>query len=259
MLSLISPAKKLLTNFKSFPGTTTSPEFLDEAESLIKLMQTKSLADIAGLMDLSPALAQLNFDRYQNFYFKQSPLDASYPALLLFQGDVYQGLQAKTLSSDDFTYAEEHLAILSGLYGLLRPMDSIQPYRLEMGVKLQNSKGANLYDFWSEKLTAYLNKQLASHKNPVLINLASTEYFKAVQQKKLTYPIVTVNFYEQKNNEVKMIGIYAKKARGLMARYIVQQRVDDLAQLKQFSEQGYRFNEQRSTEFHLDFVREHTK
>ena len=259
MLSLISPAKKLLTNLKPFSGSVTEPVFLKEAETLIKLMQTKSLAEIAGLMDLSSELTQLNFDRYQNFYFQNAPLDVSYPALLLFQGDVYQGLQAKTWSQEHIDFSTSHLAILSGLYGLLRPLDSIQAYRLEMGVKLRNPQGNNLYDFWSERITHNLNKELALHKNPILINLASTEYFKVIQQKILRHPIVTINFYEQKNNEVKMIGIYAKKARGLMARYIVQQRIDDLEQLKNFNEQGYRFNELSSSEVHLDFVRGHSK
>lgn len=259
MLSLISPAKKLLNNFVAFPGTMTAPVFGKEAETLIKLMQTKSLVEIADLMDLSPDLAQLNFDRYQKFYFKNLPLNAAYPALLLFQGDVYQGLQARSLSPEDLAYAQSHLAVLSGLYGLLRPMDSIQPYRLEMGVKLENPHGANLYEFWGELLTDYLNKQLALHEHPILINLASTEYFKVVQQKKLTYPILTINFYEQKNNEVKMIGIYAKKARGLMARYIIQNRIENVDQLKNFNEQGYRFNEQSSSDSHLDFIREHSK
>ncbi len=259
MLSLISPAKKLLAISKPFPGSMTQPKFLTQAETLIKIMQTKSLSEIAHLMDLSHNLAKLNFDRYQSFYFQKIPLDASYPALFLFQGDVYQGLQAKTWNQENIDYAQNHLAILSGLYGLLKPMDSIQSYRLEMGVRLENPQGLNLYNFWSELITRNLNEQLALHKNPILINLASTEYFKVVQEKKLKYPIMTINFYEQKNNELKMIGIYAKKARGLMARYITQHRIDELEQLKNFNEQGYRFNEHSSSEAHLDFVREHTK
>ena len=259
MLSLISPAKKLLAISKPFTGSMTEPVFITRTECLIRIMQTKSLSEIAHLMDLSSDLAKLNFDRYQHFYLHNPPQDVSYPALLLFQGDVYQGLQAKTWDQKDIDFAEHHLAILSGLYGLLKPMDGIQAYRLEMGVRLKNPEGEQLYNFWGELITQYLNKELDSHNNPVLVNLASTEYFKVVQQKQFKHPIVTINFYEQKNNEVKMIGVYAKKARGLMGRYIIKHRIDSLEQLKEFNEQGYCFNETSSSSTNLDFVREHSK
>lgn len=259
MLSLISPAKKLLSNTKPFSGLMSEPVFHTETETLIKIMQKKSLSDIARLMDLSHDLAQLNYNRYQQFHLQPAPATVTYPALLLFQGDVYQGLQAKTWSEHDITYAQNHLAILSGLYGVLKPLDGIQPYRLEMGVRLDNPKGANLYAFWSEAITHYLNEQLATHKTPILINLASTEYFKVVQESKIKHPIVTINFYEQKNNEVKMIGIYAKKARGLMAKYLIQNRVDSVEQIKEFNELGYYFTKDTSSDHHLDFIRIHDK
>ncbi len=257
MLCLISPAKKLLANLAPFKGKMSTSIFLKEVEVLIKIMQKKSLNDIAQLMDLSSDLAQLNYDRYQHFHIEPNIAEIIYPALFLFQGDVYQGLQAKTWSLEDLAYSQKHLAILSGLYGLLRPMDGIQPYRLEMGVKLENPQGSNLYDFWSDQLTQYVNEQLTNHKYPILINLASAEYFKVIQQKKLVHPLITINFYEEKNKEVKMIGIYAKKARGLMARYLIQHRIEQVDQIKDFNVQGYRFNESSSSDTHLDFIRAH--
>lgn len=255
MLTLLSPAKKLLTATKPFDGATTEPVFLKETTELVKLMKAKSVEQIAALMDLSNALAVLNYDRYQDFHLKPTTSKTSYPALFLFQGDVYQGLEAIRWSSDDVAFSQNHLAILSGLYGLLRPLDAIQPYRLEMGVHLVNPRGNTLYAYWRDTLTKALNKQLASHDNPVLINLASTEYFKAVDEKKLNYPVLTVNFYERKNNEIKMIGIYAKKARGMMARFMMQNKIDHQEQLKDFSESGYCYNQESSSEQHMDFIR----
>jgi uncharacterized protein len=255
MLILISPAKKLLSPSNPFFETTSQPQFSLYTNQLIKIMKSKSVADLARLMHLSADLAHLNYERYQHFFLNEVPPNASYPALFLFQGDVYQGLQAKNWTQEDINYSQEHLAILSGLYGLLKPLDTIQSYRLEMGIRLENPKGATLYDFWSEIITGYLNEQLSLHKNPFLINLASTEYFKSVDQKKLKHPVVTINFYEQKNNEIKMVGIYAKKARGVMTKYLIQNRIDNLEQIKSFNELDYRFNESSSSSHHLDFIR----
>ncbi|WP_298626934.1 peroxide stress protein YaaA [uncultured Legionella sp.] len=254
MFTLLSPAKKLLSISTPYANEVTEPLFLEKSNVLAKLMKSKSVGEIAQLMDLSQELAVLNYDRYQKFDIK-SP---SYPALLLFQGDVYQGLSANSWSQDDIEFSQSHLRILSGLYGLLRPLDLIQPYRLEMGVHLANPKGNTLYDYWRDPVTKALNEQLASDPNPVLINLASNEYFKAVDAKKINHPIVTINFYEQKNNQLKMIGIYAKKARGLMAKYIIQNRIDSLEQIKEFSESGYLYNEHSSKEHYLDFIRIHS-
>lgn len=257
MLTLISPAKKLLSITKPFSGETTEPRFLKHTVELIEIMKDKSVADIARLMDLSENLAHLNYERYQQFQLNNVLENHSYPALFLFQGEVYQGLQAQSLSHQEIDFAQNHLAILSGLYGLLKPLDRIQPYRLEMGTQLANPYGVNLYDFWGQQLSPYINDVLSNHKNPFLINLASTEYFKSIQEKKIQYPIITINFYEQKNNQIKMIGVYAKKARGVMARYLLQHRIDTVDEIKAFTELGYRFNEQSSSVQHLDFIRAH--
>jgi hypothetical protein len=255
MLTLLSPAKKLLKISKPYSGTTSHPIFTDKTNILAKLMQTKSVAEIAALMDLSQDLAELNFSRYQSFSIDNKALPYVYPALFLFQGDVYQGLQANSWEQEIVSYSQEHLRILSGLYGLLKPLDNIQPYRLEMGVRLENPAGKNLYDFWQNSLTQILNQQLGLDKNPVLINLASSEYFKVIDEKTLNYPIITINFYEKKNNELKMIGIHAKKARGTMAKFLMQNQIDNLEQLKTFNELGYQYHEQTSSVRHLDFIR----
>jgi cytoplasmic iron level regulating protein YaaA (DUF328/UPF0246 family) len=256
MLTLLSPAKKLLTVCEPYENEISQPILIKKAIKLAKIMKAQSIEQIAALMDLSKDLSVLNYDRYQHFKLNEHASNHSYPALFFFQGDVYQGLQATSWKGDDIEYSQAHLGILSGLYGFLRPLDIIQPYRLEMGVRLANPCGSNLYVYWGETITKLLNKQLESQANPLLINLASTEYFKVIDVKKLKYPVVTVNFYERKNNEIKMIGIYAKKARGVMAKYIMQNRVDSLDQLKDFSELGYVFSKESSSEHHLDFIRE---
>lgn len=255
MLVLLSPAKKLLAPSKPYAGITSKPEFAEKTKTLVKIMQSKSVEDIAALMDLSKDLAALNFDRYQHFALDtQSPMHA-YPALFLFQGDVYQGLQASHWDQSTIEYSQSHLRILSGLYGLLNPLDSIQPYRLEMGVRLENPSGKNLYAYWQETITQALNQQLAVQKNPVLINLASTEYFKAVSESKLNHPVMRVNFYEKKDDQYKIIGIHSKKARGVMAKFIMQNRLDNVNQLMQFNELGYVYNGKTSSEHHIDFIR----
>lgn len=255
MLILLSPAKKLLEISKPYAANTSKPIFMDKTCILVKLMQTKSVDEIAALMDLSKDLAELNYHRYQIFHLDDNASFHSYPALFLFQGDVYQGLQAKNWDQKAIQYSQDHLRILSGLYGLLNPLDAIQPYRLEMGVRLENPAGKNLYDFWQHMITHTLNQQLAVQENPLLINLASVEYFKAVDEKKLNYPVITINFYEKKNGQLKMIGIHAKKARGAMARFLMQNQFDDLARLKEFNDLGYQFHESTSSERHFDFVR----
>lgn len=250
MLILLSPAKKLLKTTKPYTGQTSHPGFLDKTKILVNIMQSKSVAEIANLMDLSQDLANLNFERYQHFNSNEA-----YPALFLFQGDVYQGLEAKTWDQETVNYSQSHLRILSGLYGLLKPLDTIQPYRLEMGIRLENPAGKTLYDFWQETIAQELNQQLAVQKNPFVVNLASTEYFKAVNAKQLNYPVITINFYERKNGELKMIGIHAKKARGVMAKFLVQQRIDIQEKLKTFCELGYEYHPETSSATHLDFVR----
>lgn len=256
MLTVLSPAKKLLTNFKPYLDETTEPLLRKGSVQLVRLMKTKTVEQVAALMDLSSDLAKLNYQRYQSYNLRENTVEQSYPALFLFQGDVYQGLQAASWDNAAVNYSQGHLRILSGLYGLLRPLDRIQPYRLEMGVHLANDKGSNLYDFWRETVTKALHQQLKEQTNPVLINLASTEYFKVINEKKLGFPIVTINFYEHRNNEVKMVGIYAKKARGAMAKFMMQNKVDTLEHIKDFSDLGYRFNKETSSTNHLDFIRD---
>ncbi|KTD06454.1 hypothetical protein Lgra_3231 [Legionella gratiana] len=255
MLILLSPAKKLLEISKPYGADTSKPIFLDKTNILVTLMQTKTVDEIAALMGLSKDLAELNYHRYQAFRMDDKASFHSYPALFLFQGDVYQGLQAKSWDQKSVHYSQDHLRILSGLYGLLKPLDAIQPYRLEMGVRLENPAGKNLYAFWQHTVTQALNEQLAAQKNPMLINLASVEYFNAVDEKKLNYPIITINFYEKKNEQLKMIGIHAKKARGAMARFLMQNQIDDVSSLKEFDDLGYKFHESTSSKQHLDFVR----
>lgn len=252
MLTLLSPAKKLLSYKKAYDGATTKPQFEDKTEALVSIMQGLSVEEIARLMDLSKDLAELNFQRYQHF----SRDDASgYPAIYLFEGDVYKGLEAETWSSASINFAQKHLMILSGLYGLIRPLDKIQPYRLEMGTSLANPAGKNLYDYWSETVTARINELLAKEDNPLLINLASTEYFSVIKPRELKYPLINVHFKEKKNGQLKVIGIYAKKARGAMASYLMQEEIDNAEGIKAFSGLNYQYDVRESDEENLVFIR----
>ena len=256
MLTLLSPAKKLLSIDTPFLGQSSQPQFLDKTAELIEVLRTYSTQQIASLMSLSESLATLNHERYQGFHCESCPLEASYPAILLFQGDVYRGLDASTLDDNSLLFANNHLNILSGLYGLLQPLDLIQAYRLEMGTKLANSCGKNLYDFWQETITKHLNAQLDKHDNPILVNLASNEYFKAIDKKKLSHPMLTLSFKQRINGIDKTIGIHAKRARGLMARFIVDNRIDDSKSLKDFDTEGYYYCSETSSEQIFNFVRE---
>jgi cytoplasmic iron level regulating protein YaaA (DUF328/UPF0246 family) len=221
---------------------------------LIQRLREFCSLDIAELMKLSIKLAELNFDRYEAFE-PECTKDNAKQAILAFKGDVYQGLDAESFSAADFKFAQQHLRILSGLYGLLRPLDLMQPYRLEMGTKLVTDRGKNLYEFWGDIITDGLNKQLGKIKSGTLVNLASNEYFKSVKPKNIAGEIVTPQFKEYKNGEYKMIGIYAKRARGLMARYIIQNQLTRPEALKDFSEEGYSFNKKLSAGNSLVFTR----
>lgn len=256
MIVLLSPAKKLLSFSEPYHDVTTQPLFGAKTHELVSIMKSKSVQDIAQLMDLSQELAVLNFERFQSFTMV-STTSNSYPALWLFRGDVYQSLQADTWDQKTITYAINHLKILSGLYGVLNPLDLVQAYRLEMGIKLANPLGINLYQFWSETVTNYLNNQLLSHSNPCIINLASTEYAKVINMKQLNAPFIEINFYEQKNGQTKMIGIYAKKARGLMAKFLMQNQIDDLKNIREFNDSGYKYCATSSSEFKINFIRSH--
>ena len=206
-------------------------------------------------MKISPKLGELNHHRFMNWARPFTP-DNAKAAVLAFRGDVYTGLNADSFSDDDFTFAQQHLRILSGLYGLLRPLDLIQPYRLEMGTRFENKDGKNLYEFWDTKITQALNTQLTEIDSQVLVNLASNEYFSAVKLKILKADIITPVFKDFKNDKYKIISFYAKKARGLMAAYIIQQRITDVEQLKAFDSEGYYFSSEQSTAREWIFLRD---
>ena len=255
MLAIISPAKRL--DFKS-PSTSAKhslPVFLKESKQLINVMRTKSPADISKMMKLSSNLADLNYQRYAEWKTPFSPENAK-PAALAFKGDVYVGLRADSFSPRDLTWAENHLRILSGLHGVLKPLDLIQPYRLEMGIKLETPKGQDLYDFWGDKVTNALNEVLHKQKQPILINLASNEYFGAVKPENIDARIITPRFKDLKNGRYKFLSFYAKKARGLMTRYFIEQRISSLKALKEFNVNGYYFSESLSRGDNWTFLRD---
>jgi len=254
MLIVISPAKTL--DFDTQPVTTqySQPEMLNQSESLINILTTKSPADIESLMKISPKLSELNVERYHQWSKPFKPSNAK-QALLAFKGDVYTGLDAETFSEDDFTYAQNHLRILSGLYGILKPLDLMQAYRLEMGIRLENPKGKNLYEFWGSDITNKINTQLKSINSDVLLNLASNEYFKSVKKKEVEGDIVTPVFKDWKNDQYKMISFYAKKARGLMSAWVIQNQVSELSQLNKFNVDGYKYSENDSDPFNPVFLR----
>lgn len=241
MLSVISPAKTL--DFETPPTTqeVTQPDFLDDSQALIDILRDYSPQQISDLMGISDKLAGLNAARFADW---QPPfsLENAKPAAQAFQGDVYTGLEADTFSDDENRYAQQHLRILSGLYGLLRPLDLIQPYRLEMGTKLPNPAGKDLYAYWKPTLTSALNDAVAASGSKVLVNLASNEYFKAVDAKKLDARIITPVFKDEKNGTFKIISFYAKKARGLMSAWMIRQQINDPEALKAFDVAGYRFD-----------------
>ncbi|MGL1833766.1 peroxide stress protein YaaA [Rhodocyclaceae bacterium SMB388] len=244
MIFVISPAKAL--DFDTPPTTDrfTQPDFLDEAEPLVSILRKLSPAEIAGLMKLSDPLASLNAARYESWSRPFTQANAK-QAVLAFNGDVYEGLDAASLSPEDLDWAQGHLRILSGLYGLLRPLDLMQPYRLEMGTRLPNRRGGNLYAYWGDRLTEALNALLDVERGtglvPVLVNLASEEYFKSVKPAALRGSVVSPVFEDWKNGGYKIISFYAKRARGLMSRYAIQRKVADVEALQGFDAEGYRF------------------
>lgn len=260
MLMLLSPAKKL--DYDSPVRTTlhTQPLFVEQAETLVGLLRKQSTDDIASLMKLSENLATLNVERYQA-WTPHFDLDNSRQALLAFNGDVYEGLDAASLSDADLQWAQGHLAILSGLYGVLRPLDLMQPYRLEMGTRLANPRGRNLYAFWGSRIANHLDAQLAKTGGQVdtepgiVLNLASAEYFKAVDRKALQARVVECVFQDYKSGAYKIIGFHAKRARGLMARYVIEHRCTRPQELKAFAAAGYAYAADVSEEDRLVFRR----
>ena len=255
MLMVISPAKTLDYDTPPVIDKSTQPRFVEHSVELIEVLREKSPQDIAKLMSLSDKLASLNVARYGSWERESTPQNAK-QALLAFKGDVYTGLNAEDFSTDDFAFAQQHLRMLSGLYGLLRPLDLMQPYRLEMGTKLVNPRGKDLYTFWGERISQWLNEDLEAQGDQVLLNLASQEYFGAVKPKALTARVIDTVFKDQKNGQYKIISFYAKKARGLMARYVIKERLQDPEGLKDFNLDGYRFDAASSSENQLVFLRD---
>lgn len=255
MLIIISPAKKL--DFESLPQTDefSMPDCLDDASELIDTLKGYSAKQLEKLMHLSRNLAQLNYDRYHDWSLPFNPQNAK-QSVLTFKGDVYAGMNIESFSDSDLAFTQDHLRILSGLYGLLRPLDLMQPYRLEMGTRLENKRGKNLYEFWGQTITDILNKQLETLGSDTLINLASNEYYKSVKPKAIKGKIITPIFKEKKNDSYKVIGIYAKKARGMMSAYILKNKLENVEDIKQFSEAGYTYNSGLSTEKDWVFTRD---
>ncbi len=254
MLIVISPAKTLDFNSKAVTKVHTEPEFLEESQALISQLRELSPPEVSRLMGISAKLGDLNFGRYLNWHTPFTPANAK-QAVLAFQGDVYTGLQAETFDSKDFKFAQKHLRILSGLYGVLRPLDLMQAYRLEMGTKLRTDVGANLYEFWGDKITVALNKQLKNNKSDYLVNLASNEYFKAVQKKQLVADVLTPTFKDFKNGQYKIISFFAKKARGSMSAYLIKHKITAVDDIKAFDVDGYGFSSKLSSEKNFVFTR----
>ena len=262
MLIVISPAKKLDFErdfaYRAAGGSpaprSTTPQLWDDTRALIAVAKGLDAADLKRLMKLSDNLAQLNVERFAAM--PEAPrADGARPAAIAFDGDTYVGLDAKSLDKDALTWAQQHVGILSGLYGVLRPLDVIQPYRLEMGRKIKTKKGESLYDFWGSDIASQLNDALKNQKSRTIVNLASNEYFKAVDRKTLDAEIVDVDFKEEKDGKARILFMFAKVARGLMARWIIENRIIDPAKLKDFNVEGYRFDEAASAGGKLTFVR----
>ena len=255
MLMVISPAKTLDYDTPAHTARHTQPDFLAHSAELIATLRQLSPADIGQLMSISDALATLNAGRFHDWGGEFTPENAK-QAVLAFMGDVYEGLDAASLSEQQLDWLQQHLRILSGLYGLLRPLDLMQAYRLEMGTRLANPRGANLYQFWGDIITDALNAELAKQPLPQLVNLASDEYFKSVKPKKLQATVITPVFQDLKNGHYKIISFYAKRARGLMARWAVQHAVRDAEALKGFNSEGYAFDANASDATHWVFRRD---
>jgi len=253
MLLLVSPAKTLdysVSDNKTF----TQPRFMSDSNELVNVLKEKSAGDLKKLMHISDKLADLNYTRFQEF---TSPfnLKNAKQSILAFKGDVYTGLNVSDFDKVDLEFSQQCLRILSGLYGLLRPMDLMQPYRLEMGTKLENEKGKNLYEFWGDKITELLNEDLAKSKDNSVINLASQEYFKSVKTAELKGELYNVHFKEERNGKLKIIAFNAKKARGMMCRYIIKNKITSPEDMKAFAEDNYLFNDELSTETEYFFTR----
>ena len=255
MIILLSPAKTLDYETPPHIAKHTQSTMLKQASELIEHLRKISPQQLSTMMKLSDKLAALNVARYASWQLPFTS-DNAKQAVLAFKGDVYTGLDASTLTEDDLQWAQEHLRILSGLYGLLKPLDLMQAYRLEMGTKLANSRGKNLYEYWGNQITDQLNNTLQKNAAPVLLNLASNEYYQSVKTANIQSPVITPIFKDEKNGKYKIISFFAKKARGLMARWIIENRITDTERLKEFASSGYYFSPADSTETQWVFLRD---
>lgn len=255
MLIVISPAKKLDYQSNSPQQAYTEPAYLEQSANLIKVMKNKTPAEIQSLMGISENLANLNHSRYLNWNKKNTKRNSK-PAIYAFMGDVYTGLDAKSLTNHQIRFAQDHLRILSGLYGVLKPLDLIQPHRLEMGTKIKTESGETLYDFWGHAPTSDLNQQAKVLKTKYIVNLASNEYFKVINKTALTLEVLTPVFKDKKQDTYKVISFYAKKARGLMAKYIIENEITDPKGIKEFSLAGYKYRSKLSAKNEYVFTRE---
>jgi hypothetical protein len=255
MLLVISPAKTLDYETPLKTRRHTQPDYLDDAQLLVNRARNYSALDIAELMQVSMKIAELNFSRFHDWQQPFTPQNAR-QAILAFKGDVYTGLDAGSFTAADFDFAQSHLRILSGLYGLLRPLDLMQPYRMEMGRRIDTERGANLYQFWKTRIADGLNRQLRRIRSDCLVNLASQEYFKAVDTRALNADVITPEFKEHRNGQYRMIGVYAKKARGQLSRFVIRNRLTDAEAIKSFDESGYAYNPDLSSTQKWVFSRE---
>lgn len=254
MLILLSPAKTLDMQTPSRVADPTLPAFMDESEKLVKTLRRYPKRKLGDLMNISESLAELNAQRFNQWQPEVDP-ETARPAIQAFRGDVYVGLDADSLGKRDLNYAQKHLRILSGLYGVLKPLDLMQAYRLEMGTSLKTRRGKSLYEFWGGRITEHLNEELTAHKQPLVVNLASNEYFKSVDKKKLDGTLMSPVFKDEKSGQYKVISFFAKKARGAMARHLIQQRASSENTVFDFDALGYRYDEKQSSEGSPVFLR----
>ena len=254
MKIVISPAKNIDFNSHFETNIISNLKFDKEANTLVSILKKYEPSKLASLMKISDKLADLNFTRYQNWEFPFTDENAK-PAVGIFNGDVYRGLDVETFDENNLQFMQKHLRILSGLYGILKPMDLIQAYRLEMGTKLKNNEGKNLYEFWGDKITKFLNEELKVEQNPVLINLASIEYFKVINKSILKAQIITPQFKELRNGKLKIISFSAKRARGLMSRYIIKNKIENIEDIKAFDLENYHYDDNLSDEQNFIFTR----
>jgi hypothetical protein len=254
MLIVISPAKTLNMEVPAPSDFYTTPQYLEKSQQIINTIKKKNTKKLEELMGISTQLAQLNYERFQKWHYPYTP-DEAKQAVFAFRGDVYTGLDIDSFSADQLIYTQDRLRVLSGLYGVLKPMDLILPYRLEMGTSLSIGRKRNLYEFWNAVITHEIKEAINSQNDDILVNLASNEYFKSIDKKKLNAQIITPVFKDFKNGQYKMISFFAKKARGMMSRFILQNKLTNVEDLKHFEADGYFFNDKLSTQANPTFTR----